>query len=268
MNRTACIFALAVTASSASAADLGSIFTLGDSLTGGTSSGAPNSYRGPLDAMLTGNGHSYQWVGPQYWGSFPSGKANRHAGFGGWTVEELLNGKPGQTSWGDLDDWYAATGVDTLIFQAPVNGFAWGWDYGNPAVKQMAWDWNELHMRDVLDRSFAKNPDMVVHFGSMARRSLNPEPFNSYAADMDLLVRDLVADYQGQGRSIFYVDVYGTIDPSQHLIADGVHFNDVGASVLAGAYSESIEAVPEPSLMVGLATAASLWMSRRRSKNS
>lgn len=258
------ILILSLVASFASAADLGNIFTLGDSLTGGTSAGAPNSYRGPLDAMLASGGHSYDWVGPQNWGTFASGKVNRHAGFGGWNVEELLNGKPGQTSWGDLDDWYAATSVDTLIFQASVNGFAWGWDYDNPAVKQLAWDWNEVRMREVLDRSFAKNPDMVVHFGSMARRSLDPEPFNTYAADMDLLVRDLVADYQGQGRSIFYVDVFSTIDPTQHLIADGVHFNNAGATALAGAYLSSIEAVPEPSIMIGLAAGAALFARRKR----
>lgn len=250
----------------ASAADLGAIFTLGDSLTGGTSGGAQNSYRGPLDAMLSSGGHTYEWVGPQHWGTFPSGKTNRHAGFGGWNVEELLNGKPGQTSWGDLDDWYAATDVDTLIFQASVNGFVWGSNYGNPAVQQQAWDWNEVRMREVLDRSFAKNPDMVVHFGSMARRNVSSEPFfNAYAADMDLLVRELVADYQGQGRSIFYVDVYSTIDPTQHVIADGVHFNEAGATALAGAYLTSIQAVPEPSIMIGLAVGAGLLARRKRS---
>ncbi|MBA4293400.1 hypothetical protein C0431_10575 [bacterium] len=271
-------------ASAAFGIDFGRVMLVGDSLTGGSNSPAPNSYRRALNDMLIAGNHQKDFVGPNNWGNFENGLPdNQHAGFGGWGVDEIntgLNWQGTNLGNGKLSDWMASYNPDTTVFFAGGNDASnWitlhniGQWYNNPGNQQLAKDWYRDQFQQVLDTSFSQNPDMMFLFGSYPKNekvNAVERAYNTHLYGlMAEVIRDMVAEQQLLGRDVRYVPIYENSSEVLGLHThDQVHFNILGAEHTAGLiYDSMTEAVPEPGTMLLLAIGAGMLAKRRtRSK--
>lgn len=269
------IACVVVCTAQAKAANFGRIMALGDSITGGTAGEAPNSYREPLDQMLFSAGHTYNWYGPNQWGTFSTGKNNWHAGMGGWDVDNLLNGLDTQPGAGKLSDWLPVAQPDTVLFLTNINGFwRWGNNYpGNPTVQAEAMAWNNTRLRQVIDMIYAHNPNAQIFFSSPTHVYQNAgsisASFNLYADDLHALVEGIANEYAGNGKKMKFVSITPLTSTQQgvHAGPDGVHWNTAGSLVGATAFYDSMTAapVPEPATLLALG-ALSVAVIRKRRK--
>jgi hypothetical protein len=102
------------------------IMPLGDSITRGSSSGEPDpdymvSYRKALWDLLVADSYEVDFVGSQNEGSLVFGDPDLadHEGHGGWTDDEIVNGRPGE---GKLDDWLIAERPNIVLLHIGTNG--------------------------------------------------------------------------------------------------------------------------------------------------
>ena len=103
------------------------IMPLGDSITQGVDSGVlPNesayyiAYRKTLHDLLVGAGYDVDFVG-----SLNDGSAvfadSQHEGHGGWTADEIVNGRLVSPTAGKLSDWLIAKSPDVILLHIGTN---------------------------------------------------------------------------------------------------------------------------------------------------
>lgn len=145
----------------------GKIMCVGDSLTAG---GTYNvSYRKDLYYALVNHQDTFNFVGPINYGNFPGDTNNQnvHAGFGGWTAANLLNGNPYNIPAGKIDDWLATYNPDTVILMAGTNDyyeldsltFTYTWD---ATVDQVFRSLMIPRYNQLLTKIYNNNPNMRV----------------------------------------------------------------------------------------------------------
>ena len=102
------------------------IMPLGDSITRGAPSGVDDpdymvSYRKALWELLVVDGYEVDFVGSLNNGSAAFGDVDLadHEGHGGWTADEIVNGRPGS---GKLEDWLTAERPHIVLLHIGTNG--------------------------------------------------------------------------------------------------------------------------------------------------
>ena len=100
------------------------IMPLGDSITEGYEPGLSGlnmvSYRKALHDRLVEAGYDIDFVG-----SLTNGSAvfadSQHEGHGGWTADEIVNGRPTLPTAGKLSDWLIAESPDVILLHIGTN---------------------------------------------------------------------------------------------------------------------------------------------------
>lgn len=108
------------------------IMPVGDSITYGVTSynastgdlptsGFAVGYRLPLYDMLTSNGYQVEMVGPNSSGSGAGLASTAHAGFPGWTSNQMRSGNTGDLAAGRFIDWLTDHTPDAVLLHAGSN---------------------------------------------------------------------------------------------------------------------------------------------------
>ena len=97
---------------------------LGDSITRGiglpTDSAHYIAYRKTLHDLLVGAGYDVNFVGTLDDG-FAVFAESQHEGHGGWTADEIVNGRPDTPTAGKLSDWLIADSPDVILLHIGTN---------------------------------------------------------------------------------------------------------------------------------------------------
>ncbi|MCW5936228.1 MAG: hypothetical protein KIT11_02845 [Fimbriimonadaceae bacterium] len=204
----------------ASAVDLGPTMPLGDSITSGYP--VPGGYRGFLQDRLTTSGYSFDFVGPSVENS--AGMIDpEHAGFGGWTLLDLCDGRDGK---GNVAKWVALFRPRLILLMAGTN------DYFTPLPEM------ESRYRRLIEE--AGSCGATVYWGSVTKTDYpNGQSRNVWAAQLDSLIRLLCAEQRALGRQVFYVDMFSALDPATDL-ADYIHPNAAGQAKISERWHRAI----------------------------
>ena len=139
------------------------IMPLGDSITRGSSSGESEndlqiSYRKALWDKLVASGYDVDFVGSQNSGSFIFGALDPadHEGHGGWTDDEIVNGRLTDPGAGKLDEWLADHQPDVVLLHIGTNGL----------------DSSPNDVADILDEIDKYSPDTWVILARIINRSI------------------------------------------------------------------------------------------------
>jgi lysophospholipase L1-like esterase len=242
----ACLILASVSVASASIVDIGKLMPLGDSITEGTGTPQLGGYRGPLYASLRTDGFTFTPVGPRTQGGLGLSLQDRpHAGQPAWNVASLTFGQAAFPDRGNVSQWMAAHAPDVVLLMAGTNDSA---EYKNNPMGMRS-RYNEL-----LDAIFAVDPSVQVHMASIPKANssfgANYLHHLAHATNISQMVPEIVAERQLAGRSIFYVDMFTALDPATDL-ADFVHPNAQGYAKIATKWEQSLQAVPEPTSLLG-----------------
>jgi len=151
-----------------------------------------------------------------------------HQGQGGWTTGQLLAALPG---------WLEETGApDIVIFSSPG---------GNDGLQGLSFEEALANVNTIIDVLQEANPRVTILLGQPA------PPKNGDAellADLEAMQQNvpLIAAEQTTTTSlVIAVDLFTDFDP-QAMIADNVHYNELGADFIATRLYKVLSGVLEP----------------------
>lgn len=254
----------------AAAFDFGRLMITGDSLTEGTGL-APYAFRERLHQNLVTGGHTFTNVGPLGSGDFPgtTGGTNRHAGFGGWSIKDLVQGRPAQPQAGNLGQWMVDYQPDTVVFMAGVNDI---WDTlfntanWGPTLQTNIQNIIPARYESVMQTIYNANPNARVFLVAPPKLLPNGTDYRlPYSEALRGIVQATATHWAGQGKDVHFVDLWTPTSsiPGVHFGPDNVHWNEAGAQLAGDTIYGQMEAVPEPMTMTVLALAGG-WLARRR----
>jgi lysophospholipase L1-like esterase len=250
--------ALALMASSSSAADPLRIMCIGDSITAGYVDNytwkTPFSfgYRGPLHLLLTEAGYEFQFVGasPEPFDGIlgvPSTivepnlrrlKQDLHRGYGGTVIRDLANGM--EKTYGGLAAWLKDDNPDIVLLMVGINNISGFGDTGDPVDV-------ERQLRDMVQTIVDVKPNAYVIVAQIApyRTGQNTDSVSRY----NRFIREtLVPGFAAQRKRVTAVDQYsnfltpaGKVDAT--LYANVAHPNEAGYNRMAETWFQAIQAI-------------------------
>lgn len=208
-----------------SAADLGVFLAVGDSMTlgAGGSPGTGGWRRGVVERLrsvgftLTPAGSLQTWPS----GSWPEGA---HDGHGGWTTQDVIDGKNGE---GSIVDWLVAYQPDTIVLTIGRND-PWDWSYSYDKYTRLA------------NIIYTLRPNVRVYWCSVALPRDQGYWEDYHCQTQNTAVRQVVSEQHSIGRKIWYVDDYTALKGLDYIFSDSVHFNDVGYALWGDVIFDSI----------------------------
>lgn len=196
---------------------------VGDSITLGA--GHPGGYRAILAGRLASYGLDARFVGPS---SENSGGVARlaHAGFGGWTTQDVLYGRPGSPH-GRLSEWLRRYQPAVVLVMVGTNDPAW--------LTQAE---HERNFDDLLGIVFRVRPGASVVLSSVpgsAPSTGKAEAERRIAA----AARNAVSAWRARGYPVEMADPLRRWDPARHL-SDAYHPNAAGYQVVADEFLRAL----------------------------
>ena len=236
----------------ASAASLGNIMPLGDSITYGS---VPGGYRTELYKKLTNASYSFLFVG--------SGTENTttvlaehgqacHEGHPSIRLDQIEANLDGNTdfSTGNGGYWLSGTGTrtaaypDVVLLLAGINDIALG---ASAAVARDRLD-------SLVGHVLSDRPNAAVFVGSLTPLTGTPSAkWTATANAFNAMIPNVVTKYASSGRKAYFVDMFNSLNASD-ISSDGVHPNQAGYDKMGDAWFAAMQSVPEPSPTVLLTT--------------
>lgn len=191
------------------------------------------SYRYELWKNLTHDDWTFDFIGTATdEGSYPDVGTDSfdpdHEGRGGFTSGEILSG---------LGDWLDDTGApDIVLFSSPG---------GNDALQGLDYAMILANINAIIDTLQAVNPNVQILIEQMApalSTEMTPE-LTTYFTNLQSDVVSLATDQSTSTSTIIPVDMYSNFTDS--MLADDVHYNELGASFVAAQYYNTLIHVME-----------------------
>jgi lysophospholipase L1-like esterase len=231
----------------ASAASLGNILTLGDSITKGT---FPGGYRQRLYNDLVAADYSFHFVGTLATNATPTlatAAQDGHEGHGGYSITRID---------AELDTWLGAIDKpDYVLLLIGTNDFTSYYPGPETVIQRL----------DKLIRHITTDlPDAWLIVSNLTPRT-EADVYARIQGEFNPLVQPLVASYAAGGARVSFVDMHSVVGFSD--LYDNVHPNQRGDQKMGDAWFGAIVAVPEPSAIVLLGIGAICWLTyawRRR----
>lgn len=184
------------------------------------------SYRYELWKDLIENGYTFDYIGTQSDAASYSTFNNTsfdidHEGRSGWTSGQILGG---------IDDWVNQAGVpDIVLFSSPG---------GNDAILNLPYAETISNINGIIDKLQAINPNIIIIIEQLAPLTsefMSVEYVNYFSQlQQDMLIISL--ERSTTTSKIIAVDMFTEFEDT--LLADGVHYNQAGASFVAARYYE------------------------------
>jgi len=204
-----------------SAQYLGKVMPMGDSITAGL--GSANGYRKVLQDSLAARGITLTYCGQL--SDFSEGMVVPwHEGHLGWSIEDLTAGRDG---FGNAPAWLTRDHPTTVLLMAGTNN-------GLLPIPQMRAAYASL-----LDACLAQEPSVRIYWASIPRSFDLVTGRADWEGQVNLLTRDMAAEYRQLGFDIRYVDVTDALDFTTDL-ADNYHPNAEGYAKIARAFQQAM----------------------------
>jgi len=187
------------------------------------------SYRYELWKELKENNWTFDFIGTQSDNSsYPSFENNTfdpdHEGRGGWTSGQILEG---------LEEWLNQTGSpDIVLFSSPGgNDILGGLDYNQTLT-------NIIAIIDVLQSNNSK-VTIIIEQPAQGRADFMTAEFTNAFNKIKQDVLTIAVDQTTTNSQVIALDMFTGF--TDNLLADDVHYNEVGASFIATRYYNLLE---------------------------
>lgn len=182
------------------------------------------SYRYELWKKLSDNNWDFDFVGTMSDNAnYPSHNNKKfdtdHEGRGGWITSLIING---------LNGWLAQTGSpDIVLFSSPG---------GNDLLGNLDYDQTLSNINTIIDILQKNNPNVTIIIEQLAQgssRIMTPErvaQFNKVHIDISALTTEQTTD----ASKVIAVDMNTGF--TDNMLADDIHYNEVGAKFIADRY--------------------------------
>jgi lysophospholipase L1-like esterase len=220
---TVALLALALAFASAACAETLSpirIMPLGDSITYGTNSTGTVSYRRPLYQLLTGAGHSVDFVGSQTDGT-PTDFDRNHEGHRGWRADQIRDGITG---------WLNSTPADVVLLHIGTNDIT---QY--QGATSTAADIGQI-LDNINTWETAHNQVWVV----LARIINRNDTLSGTTTTLNVQIQNLANTRIAGGDKIVVVDMESALSYPGDL-SDTLHPNDAGYGKMAAVWYAELE---------------------------
>lgn len=189
------------------------------------------SYRYELWKLLVDGGWDFDFIGANYDdASYPSYAGQTfdgwHSGYGGATSGQILEGLPG---WLD-----AAGSPDIVLLSSPG---------GNDGLENSSFEDAVDNVNAIIDVLQANNPNVTIIIEQMApamEEAMTTE-LTSFMSQMNQEVLNMAAVQTTATSQVLTVDMFTGFNDT-HL-ADDVHYNEAGATLVAERYYTVLEGV-------------------------
>ena len=191
------------------------------------------SYRYELWKQLVDGGWEFDYIGTRDdKSSYPNYASqsvdNDHAGRGGGTSGQILDGLPG---------WIDHTGApDIVLFSSPG---------GNDALQNLSYSDAVDNINSIIDVLQEANPNITIIMEQLApaRSELMTGDLANYFDQLQTDVIQIAQDQTTSTSSVLLVDMATGFNDS--YLADDVHYNEAGAIFIANQYYNKLESVLE-----------------------
>lgn len=149
-----------------------------------------------------------------------------HEGRSGWTSGQIING---------LSGWLNDTGApDIVLFSSPG---------GNDALGGLPYDLAIENINAIIDILQANNPDVTIIIEQMApgRSDIMTSELTSFFDQMQQEVLSIAASHSTSTSQVIAVDMFTGF--TDDLLADDVHYNEIGAEFIANRYYNVLEVI-------------------------
>lgn len=193
------------------------------------------SYRYELWKMLQDSGYHFDFIGTRYdSATYPKYKGEAfdrdHEGHGGWTAGQIRF---------KLNKWINNAGVpDIVLFSSPA---------ANDALAGLSYADAIQHVKAIIELLQEVNPDVVILIEEMAPAHSNAMTKERQAFFLQMLadVRSIAENYSTATSKVITVDMATGF--KDVYLADAVHYNQVGATLVARRYFLALQPILNPS---------------------
>ncbi|MEM7773542.1 MAG: GDSL-type esterase/lipase family protein [Cyanobacteria bacterium P01_A01_bin.37] len=201
---------------------------LGDSNTRGKGSDTAG-YRDDLSTLLVGNGFDVDFVGSESHGP-GSFEDKEHEGHGGWTIDDITNGRTGQSAKGKASEWLTLYQPDMILLMIGTNDI----------LKNKSEETAPARLANLIDNHiFAVLPDVTLLVASIGPLSTNSEDAQE-VIDYNASIPGIVNERLAQGKDIYFVDVFDNIT-TDDLLPDDIHPTAEGYAKVSSAWFEGVK---------------------------
>ena len=191
------------------------------------------SFRYELWQDLLNNGWNFDFIGTQSDpATYPTINNNvfdpDHEGRGGWTSGDILN---------DISDWLNQTGpVDVVLFSSPG---------GNDALQGLPYNQAIININGIIDAIQVSNPNVTIIIEQMApgHSSIMTQDLTTFLNQLHQDIPSIASTQSTPSSQVIAVDMYTGFSDS--MLADDVHYNQVGADFIATRYYNELISVLE-----------------------
>ena len=187
------------------------------------------SFRYELWKDLNENNWTFDFIGTQTDdASYPRFEGlsfdNDHEGRGGWTSGEISAG---------LSSWLAITGSpDIVLLSSPG---------GNDALQNLPFDQAVANIKKIIDVLQNNNPKVTIVIEQLApgKSDFMTEDLQIFFNEMQKEVLNIAEQKTTSDSEIVLVNMFSGFDDD--MLADDVHYNELGATFIAEQYYEVLE---------------------------
>ena len=191
------------------------------------------SFRYELWKDLIENGWTFDFIGTRSDGAtYPTFNGNNfdtdHEGRGGFTSGEILQG---------LNGWLSQTGSpDIVLFSSPG---------GNDALQGLSYEQAVSNVNSIIDIIQANNPNATILIEQIApgKSDIMTPDLTSYFEQMQQEVLSIAANQTTSTSQVIALNMFTGFNDG--LLADDVHYNEVGAEFIATRYCDELENILE-----------------------
>lgn len=265
--------AVAIACATGSAASLGNIMPLGDSITYGYSCGSPSpgGYRAQLYSRLTAAGYSFSFVGSCTDNSstaLASAGQTHHEGHSAIRLDQIEANLDGNTEFpsGNGGYWLSGTASrealdpDIVLLMAGIN------DIAQPASATTTRD----RLDSLIGHIFQDRPNATVIVANLTPMTgACTTAYGERADAYNAMIPSVVDKYHAEkGKKAYFLDMHNKLT-SADISPDDVHPTQSGYDKMGDAWFGAIQEVPEPSSVIlsttGLLGLVTYSWHRRRS---
>lgn len=191
------------------------------------------SYRYELWKKMVDAGYSFDFLGSNLdESSYPnySGQSfdRDHSGYSGFTSGQILN---------NLNSWLQSAGTpDIVLLSSPG---------GNDALQNLSYDNAVANINSIIDILQERNPNVTIIIEQLApgKTEIMTQTLTNYMMRMQQEVLTIASNQSTSNSRIIVVDMFTGF--SDHLLADDVHYNELGAQFVADRYFQILQGILE-----------------------